>query len=200
MQTSWLSNLIKRAAPTRGAIPWSLQWVVRCTFESPQWKVYITSASKESYPLVTSARILSSTSMGQRPIRWSYHRSYRECIMCFMSPNSKDVWSPWPMLSLKIPSHWNWIWHTRLIPPRFSTDKTGSRATRLLDYTRFNGMITLKRNPRGNMKNSYDPTTPSFFHRGKHPKPRSPFYKYFNIGTRFLFKGEGCNTPCYDFP
>jgi hypothetical protein len=28
---------------------------------------------------------------GQCPIRWSYHQSCRECIMCFTSPNSKDV-------------------------------------------------------------------------------------------------------------
>jgi hypothetical protein len=35
--------------------------------------------------------ILSSTSMGQRLIKWSYSQSYQECIMCFMSPNSKFV-------------------------------------------------------------------------------------------------------------
>jgi hypothetical protein len=48
---------------------------------------------------VTSACILSSTSMGQRLIKWSYRQSYQEFITCFMSPNSKDVWSPWLMWS-----------------------------------------------------------------------------------------------------
>jgi hypothetical protein len=36
-------------------------------------------------------RILSLTSMGQRLIKWSYQRSYWGFIMCFMSPNSRDV-------------------------------------------------------------------------------------------------------------
>jgi hypothetical protein len=39
----------------------------------------------------TLVRILSSTSMGQRLIKWSYRRSYRGFIMCFMSPNSRDA-------------------------------------------------------------------------------------------------------------
>jgi hypothetical protein len=40
---------------------------------------------------VTSVCIPSSTSMGCCLIKWSYHQSYQGCIMCFMSPNSKDV-------------------------------------------------------------------------------------------------------------
>jgi hypothetical protein len=39
----------------------------------------------------TSICIVSSTSMGQRLIKWRYQRGYREFIMCFMSPNSKDI-------------------------------------------------------------------------------------------------------------
>jgi hypothetical protein len=40
--------------------PWSLKWVITYTFESPQWKVYVTSASKEA----------------SSPLHWhvSYHR------------------------------------------------------------------------------------------------------------------------------
>jgi hypothetical protein len=96
-----------------------------------------------------------------------------------------------PMLLSKTPSHWNWIWHTRRIPPRFSTNKTEFRATRLLDSTRSNGMITLKMKPCGNMKNSCDPTTSSFFHRGNCPN-LVRFHAsclHFNLGVRFLFKG-----------
>jgi hypothetical protein len=52
---------------------------------------------------------------------------------------------------------------------RFSTNKTESDVTRLLGSTRSNGMITLKMKPHGNMKNPYDPTTPSFFHRSNYP-------------------------------
>jgi hypothetical protein len=56
-------------------------------------------------------------------------------------------------------------------PIKVSTNKTESRATRLPSSTIFNGMITPKMRPRGNMRNSCDPTTPSFFHRGNHPTP-----------------------------
>jgi hypothetical protein len=39
----------------------------------------------------TSVRIPSSTSMGRRPIKWSYRQSCWGYIMCSTSPNSKDV-------------------------------------------------------------------------------------------------------------
>jgi hypothetical protein len=39
----------------------------------------------------TLVHTLSSISMGQRLIKWSYQQSYRGFIMCFMSPNSTDV-------------------------------------------------------------------------------------------------------------
>jgi hypothetical protein len=112
--------------------------------------------------------------MGQRPIKWSYRRICQVCIMYFMSPNSKDVWSPRSMLSLNIPSNWNQIWHTRHIPPRFSTNKTESPATRLLDSIKFNGMIILKMKPHGNMRTFYDPTTPTFFHQGNQCQTSPP--------------------------
>jgi hypothetical protein len=41
-----------------------------------------------------------------------------------------------------------------------------SSTTRLLGSTRFNGMITPKTKPCGNMKNSCDATTPTFFRQG----------------------------------
>jgi hypothetical protein len=50
------------------------------------------------------------------------------------------------------------------IPSRFSTNKTKSHATRPLGSTRYNGMITPKTKPHGNMKTSYDLITLSFFH------------------------------------
>jgi hypothetical protein len=53
-------------------------------------------------------------------------------------------------------------------PPGFSTNKSESHITRLLSSTRSNGMITPKLKQLGNMKNSCDPTTESFFHRGNH--------------------------------
>jgi hypothetical protein len=124
---------------------------------------------------IKSVCILSSTSMGEHLIKWSYHRSYRECIMCFMSPNSKDIWIPRPMLSFKIPFHWNRIWHTRHIPLGFSTNKTDSPATRLLGSIRFNGMIILKMKPHGNMKTFYDPTAPTFFREGNQLKTSPAF-------------------------
>jgi hypothetical protein len=162
--------------PTRDAIPWSSKWVITYTFESPQWKVYAAI-------LVC---ILSSTSMGQRLIRWGYQQGYRECIMCFISPNSKDVWSLRPRLLSKTPSHWNRIWHTRHIPSRFSTSKIESRITRLLSSIRSNGMITPKTKPRGNMRNSYDPTTLSSFHRGNH-SALVHFYAFTSISGRDFF-------------
>jgi hypothetical protein len=55
------------------------------------------------------------------------------------------------------------------IASRFSNNKTKSHATRPLGSTRSNGMSTLKTKPRGNVRSSYDPTTPSFFHRGNPP-------------------------------
>jgi hypothetical protein len=96
----------------------------------------------------------------------------------------KRCLKPRPILSLKIPLHWNRIWHTRHIPPRFSTNKTEPSTIRLLGSTRFNGMIIpkmkprgnmrtfydptiiLKKNPHRNMRTFYDPTTPTSFHQG----------------------------------
>jgi hypothetical protein len=114
----------------------------------------------------TSVHILSSISMGRYLIKRNYHRRYREFTMCSMSYNSKYVWSPRRMLWLKIPSHWNRIWHTRHILPRFLTNKIESPATRLLSSTRFNEMIIPKMKTRENMKTFHDPTTPTFFRQG----------------------------------
>jgi hypothetical protein len=172
----------------RNAVPWSSKWVITYTFESPQWNVCIASVSKENYFPATSLRILSSTSMGQRLIKWSYQQSYREFIMCFMSPNSKDVWSLRLMWLSKTSFHWNRIWHTRHIPPKFSTNKIESRITRLLSSTRPDEMITLKMKARGSMRNSCDPTTLSF-------------YAFTSIlGRDSLLREEGCNTACYRNP
>jgi hypothetical protein len=49
------------------------------------------------------------------------------------------------------------------------TNKTESHATRLLDFRRYNGMITLKTKPHGNMKTSCNPTTLSSSHQGNNP-------------------------------
>jgi hypothetical protein len=142
----------------------------------------------------TSVCILTSTSMDQYIVKWSYHRDCQECIMCFMSPNSKDVWSLRLMLLSKTPSHWSQIWHTRHIPPRFSTNKTESCATRLLGSTSSNEMITPKMKPRGNMKNSYDPTTPSFFHQGNYPN-LIHFLAFTSISGRDSFLRGRAVTP-----
>jgi hypothetical protein len=69
------------------------------------------------------------------------------------------------------PFRWNPTWPTKPILSRFSTNKTESHTIRLLGSTRSNEMITSKTKPRGNMKTSYDPTTPSSFNRGNHPTP-----------------------------
>jgi hypothetical protein len=138
---------------------------------------------KEKLAPTTSLHILSLTSTGQRLTKWSYQRGYWEFIRCFMSPNSKDVWSLWLMLLSKTPSHWNLIWHTRHIPSWFSTNKTEPHTIRLLGSTRSNGMTTPKMKPCGNMRNSCDPTTPSSFHRGNHPTPVR-FYAFISISGR----------------
>jgi hypothetical protein len=138
--------------------------------------------------------------MGQRLIKWSYCRGYQECIMCFLSPNSKDVWSLRLMLILKTPSHWYQIWHTRHTPPRFSINKTDSPATRLPGFTRFSGMITPKMKPRGNMKNSCNPTNLAFFRQGNRYQT-SPAFTIASIsGQDSIFKGEDHNIPCYGSP
>jgi hypothetical protein len=49
-------------------------------------------------------------------------------------------------------------------PPKILDQQTYSPATRQLGSTKFNGMIIRKIKPYGNMKTSYDPTTPTFFH------------------------------------
>jgi hypothetical protein len=145
---------------------------------SPQWKVYAASVSKENLLPATLVRIPSLTSMGRRLIKWSYQRSYWGFIMCFTSPNSRDVWSLRQTWLLKTPSHWNLIWHTRHILSRFSTNKTESHTTRLLDSTRSNRMSTLKMKPRGNMRNFYEPTTPTSFYQGN---PPNRFYPFISI-------------------
>jgi hypothetical protein len=121
-------------------------------------------------------------------IKWSYQRSYQEFIMCFMSPNSKDVWSLRLMLLSKTPSYWNRIWHTRHTPSRFSTNKTESGVTRPLGSTRSMEwslqsrsnvgtwgiyVIQLPRVP------SIEVTTP----------PPFPFCIHFNLGVSFLLRG-----------
>jgi hypothetical protein len=85
-------------------------------------------------------------------------------------------------------------------PSRFSTKKTESHATRLLSSTRSNGMTTPKTKPHGNMWSSCGPITSSSFHQGNHPTPHSLLCLYFNLGTRFSLRGEGCNIPCYGNP
>jgi hypothetical protein len=132
--------------------------------------------------------------IGPHPIIWSYQRSYRGFIMCFMSPNSRDVWSLQQMWLSKIPSHWNRIWRTRHIPLRFSTNKTESHATRLLSSTRSNGIISPKTKPRGNVRSSCGPTTPSFFHRGNHPTPVCS-YAFISISGRDFLYGGRAVTP-----
>jgi hypothetical protein len=95
----------------------------------------------------------------------------------------KRCLKPRLMLLLKIPSHW----HKRPILSRFWTNKTESPTTRPHGFTRFNGMITRKMKPRGNMKTSYNPSTPSFFRLGNQSKPHR-LYHHFNLGMRVLFK------------
>jgi hypothetical protein len=120
--------------------------------------------------------------------------------MYSMSPNSKDVWNLQLMWLLKTPFHWNPTWPTRPIPSRFLTNKTESHATRLLDSTRYNGMITLKMKPHGNMKTSCNPTTPSSSRQGNYPT-LLVFLAFIAIsGWDFLLRGEDCNTPCYGSP
>jgi hypothetical protein len=111
-------------------------------------------------------------------------------IMCCMSPNSRDVWSLWQTWLLKTPSHWNLIWRTRHIPSRSSTNKTESHAIRLLSSTRSNEMSTPKKKPRGNVRPSYEPTTPTSFHRGNRPPPIS-FMHSFQSRDEIFFKGGG---------
>jgi hypothetical protein len=65
-------------------------------------------------------------------------------------------------------------------------NKTESPATRVLGTTRSNGMSTPKIKPRGNVRSSYDPTTPSCFHRGNHPPPQS-LLCLFSISGRDFF-------------
>jgi hypothetical protein len=117
--------------------------------------------------------------------------------MCSMSPNSKDVWNLWIMWLSKTPFHWNPTWPTRPIPSKFSTNKTESRATRLLGSTRCNRMITLKMKPRGNMKTSCDPTTPSSSRQGNYATPLIFLASIAISGWDFLFRGESCNTLYY---
>jgi hypothetical protein len=144
--------------------------------------------------------IPSSTSMGRCPIKWSYHQNCREYIMCSTSHNSKDVWNLRLMWSSKTPLHWNPAWPTRPIPSRFLTNKTESRAARLRSFTRYNGMITLKTKPGGNMKTSYDPTTPSSSRQGNYPTPLVFLASTTISGRDFLLRGEGYNTLCYGSP
>jgi hypothetical protein len=155
---------------------------------------------KASPPPATSVHIASLTSMGWRPIKWSYRQSCREYIMCSTSPNSKDVWNFWLMWLSKTPFHWNSTWPTRPIPSRFSTTKTESHVTKLLGSTRYNGMITPKTKPHGNMKTSCDPTTPSSSRQGNYPTPLVFLASIAISGCDFLLRGEGCNTPCYGSP
>jgi hypothetical protein len=58
-------------------------------------------------------------------------------------------------------------------------------------------MVIQEMKPRGNVKIFYDPTFWSFFHQGKF-KPHLTLFLYLNHGMRFYFKGEGCNTLCYE--
>jgi hypothetical protein len=76
-------------------------------------------------------------------------------------------------------------------PIKVSTNKTESCAARLPSSTRSNGMITLKMRLRGNMMNSCDPTTPSFFHQGNHPTALRFMYSLQISGQDFLFKEGG---------
>jgi hypothetical protein len=96
----------------------------------------------------------------------------------------------------KPPSNWNQISHTKHIPSRFSTNKTESCATRLLGSTGSNGMITPKMMQRGNMKNSCNPTTPSFFHRGNH-STLVHLYTFTSISGRDSLLRGRANTLCY---
>jgi hypothetical protein len=61
-------------------------------------------------------------------------------------------------------------------------------------------MITLKMKPCGNTKTSYDPTTPSSFHRGNYPTLTRLLASIAISGCDFLLRGEGCHTPFYGSP
>jgi hypothetical protein len=100
----------------------------------------------------------------------------------------------------KTPFHWNPTCPTRPIPSRFSTNKTESHATKQLGSTRYNGMITLKTKPRGNMKTSCDPTTPSSSRQGNYLTLLIFLATIAILGQDFLLRREGCNTPCYGSP
>jgi hypothetical protein len=97
------------------------------------------------------------------------------------------------MLSLKIPFHWNQIWHRGHIPPGFSTNKTETPATRLLDSTRFNRMIILKIKQCGNMKTFYGPTTPTFCRQGNQCQTSPPLPL---LQSRNEISFRGVVTPC----
>jgi hypothetical protein len=98
------------------------------------------------------------------------------------------------------PFHWNPTWPKRPIPSRFLTNKTESHAIKLLDSTRYNGMITLKTKPHGNMKTSCDPITPSSSCQDNYPTPLDFLASIAISGQDFLLRMEGCNTLRYGSP
>jgi hypothetical protein len=74
-------------------------------------------------------------------------------------------------------------------PSRFSTNKTESPATRLLDSTRFNGMSTPKMKLHENVRTFYEPTTLTSFHQGN--PPPIAFIPSFQSRDEIFFKGGG---------
>jgi hypothetical protein len=110
--------------------------------------------------------------------------------------NMFHVWSLRLMLLLRTSSHWKQIWHTRHTPPRFLTNKTESRPTRLLGSTRFSGMIILRIKLCGNMKSSCDPITLTFFRQGNRHQTSPAFTVASISGQDSLLRGGGVVTPC----